>query len=364
MRDQRQVLSRGLLTSAAVAAGAPLVAIGDLLGDGTDSLIVAQNGTDPRLPADLVQVYRISASAPPRALGDFRAFGNSRTSSAGNLIVGDVDPDVPGDEIIVAEDGVSTHPSAEVRVFGGAGSGRVHLLTNFRVQRARDNTGPPIAMALGNVTADRSGQQLIIGDARGCVSVYDVQQGVVSRRRRLTAFPDRPGTSAHQLAAGDLIPRNPGDEVVVADDGTWQDGLVRIFDVDSGRMLLEFEPFDVHAPNGLEVSVGDVLAGLDGAELLVSQGASGGTIRIFNLSQSIPMHVLDVDDPLHRTTSFKQQLAIGDLMPGMPGKELAVAQADPHVPVQVFHMDAGTATAIDKLSEPPDEAAANIAAGR
>jgi hypothetical protein len=168
------------------------------------------------------------------------------------------------------------------------------------------------------------------------------------------------------------MPQNPGDEIVVADDGTHKDGLVRVFDGHTATLLVEFAAFEVgQAPVGVEVWVADVIGSLPGAEVIVGQGRAGGLLRVFSITDNGVNHVLDLPDPYHRTTSLRQHLAVGALIPDFPGKQVAVAQSDLNFPVQVFSLTEDGASAIDLGALTSEASAAGsdgtldtIAAGR
>jgi len=86
-----------------------------------------------------------------------------------------------------------------------------------------------------------------------------------------------------------------------------------------------------------------VLATSRGDELIVSQGPAGGGVRIFSLASGAPVQLIALPDPGHRGTSLRQHLAVGELLPDLPGNEIVVAQGEPHLPVEVFNMNMGTA---------------------
>ena len=203
-------------------------------------------------------------------------------------------------------------------------------------------------------------ENIVVGDRRGAVYVWSVYAGHPQLLRRFAAFPDSPHRSARQLAVGDVIPQRPGDEIVVADDGTCKDGLVRVFDGRSGTPVVEFAAFEAgQAPAGVEVWVADVIGALPGAEVIVGQGQAGGLVRVFSVTDDGAKHVLDVPDPYHRTTSLPQLLAVGALLSDFPGYQLALAQSDPSFPVQLFSLNAdGTSVAEDLSALAPDAASA------
>jgi len=138
-----------------------------------------------------------------------------------------------------------------------------------------------------------------------------------------------------------------------------------VFDGRSGTPVMEFAAFAVgQAPAGVEVWVADVIGSLPGAEVIVGQGRAGGVLRVFSITDDGANHVLDVPDPYHRTTSLRQHLAVGALIPDFPGYQLALAQSDPSFPVQVFVLAEDGASTIDDFSAlAPDEASAAGADG-
>lgn len=342
------------------------VALGDVDGDGVSELIIGHNAGMGQPPSNRVDVYRIGPERTPELLGAFAAFDGSHAANSNNLGVGDVDSSVGGDEIVVAEDGRRRRAS-QVRVFGGFAEGQPRLLCEFPAVRPRSSARQPLAFALGHVVPDAAypGENIVTGDARGSVYVWNVYAGRPQLLRRFAAFPDSPRRSARQLAVGDVIPQRPGDEIVVADDGTYKDGLVRVFDGRSGTPVMEFAAFEAgQAAAGVEVWVADVIGSLPGAEVIVGQGRAGGVLRVFSVTDDGANHVLDVPDPYHRTTSLRQHLAVGALLPDFPGYQLALAQSDPSFPVQVFVLAEDGASTIDDFSAlAPDEASAAGAGG-
>jgi hypothetical protein len=350
------------------------VALGDVDGDGLNEVIVGHNAGVGQPPSNRVDVYRIGPDRAPELLGAFAAFDGSHAASSGNLAVGDVDSSVGGDEIVVAEDGRRRRAS-QVRVFGDWAEGQPRLLCQFTAVPPRRSARQPLAFALGQVGGDAAppGETIVVGDARGSVYVWSVYAGRPQRLRRFAAFPDSPRRSARHLAVGDVIPQRPGDEIVVADDGSQKDGLVRVFDSRSGTPLIEFAAFEAgQAPGGVEVWAADVIGARPGAEVIVGQGRAGGLLRVFSITEQGVTHVLDLPDPYHRSTSLGQHLAVGALIPDLAGNQVAVAQSDLNFPVQVFALGEEGASVIEDLGALAPEAGAAsaddtvdaIAAGR
>jgi hypothetical protein len=360
-----QTVVQDLPVSADTPDAALTAALGDVDGDGVSELIVGHNAGMGQPPSNRVDVYRIGPERAPELLGAFAAFDGSHAANSSNLAVGDVDSSVGGDEIVVAEDGRRRRAS-QVRVFGGFAEGQPRLLCEFPAVRPRSSARQPLAFALGYVVPDAAypGENIVAGDARGSVYVWSVQDGRPKLLRRFAAFPDSPRRSARQLAVGDVIPQRQGDEIVVADDGTYKDGLVRVFDGRSGTPVMEFAAFEAgQAPAGVEVWVADVIGSLPGAEVIVGQGRAGGVLRVFSVTDDGANHVLDVPDPYHRSTSLRQRLAVGALIPDLAGNQVAVAQSDLNFPVQVFALAEEGASTIEDLSALAPEAGAASANG-
>jgi len=286
-------------------------------------------------------------------LTQFAAFDQSFSSGSSNLAVGDVDASVVGDEIVVADDG-SGRRAVRIRVFGDLAGHGPRLLTQFRVlPRSAEAAHQPLTFVLGDVFADidHPGQEIVVGDPRGMVCVLGVQHGRATYLQRFDACPDRPRSSAHHLAVGDLIPSNPGDEIAVADDGKRQNALVRVFDGRTGRSLLQLAAFAPgQAPAGVEMWIAPLMGSLPGAELIVGQGSAGGLLRVSRVVEGVPTHLLDVPDPRHRATSLPRQLAVGSLLLDMPGDQLAVVQSDPGFPLQIFYCNTDGAVVTESWS--------------
>ena len=306
---------------------------------GAKDLVIwkANNAAEP--PSSTLEVYRLERDQPPQRLTATEFSGPMVDPT---VLSGNVDPASPGNEIVVVG-GNGAGRSARVCVFGGMVDNQLRLLSDFYMPRRAMGDEPSVP-AIGHVIPDslRAGAEIVIGGKRGRVYVVGVDEGRAVLLRVLRAFGDRPKASARKLAVGDLIPDIPGDEIVVADDGTGGDALVRVFDSQTQRAVAEFEAFPQGmAPAGVELWVGDVLTAFPGAELLVGQGPAGGRVSVFTLASGVPSHVLDVPDPLDRATTLHSYLAIGNLLPDLDGNEIAVAQGDPRIPVQIFNLNTG-----------------------
>jgi hypothetical protein len=309
-------------------------------GDSTDLVIWKASDTLER-PSRSLEVYQLGPDQPPQRSGYIELSGPTGPTVNPTVLTGDIDESSPGNEIVVVG-GETRGGRARVCVFGGMSEGTLGLLSDFHMPRRAmgDNPSPP---AIGDVVAGtrHPGSELVMGGRRGRVYMVGLDHGKAVLLSVLRAFPDRPAASARKLAVGDLVPNNPGDEIAVGDDGTRGDGLVRIFDGYTGKALAEFQALPPGAATGgVELWVGDVMAEFPGAELIVGEGSAGGRLRVFTLASGIPTHVLDVPDPLTRSTTLHSHLAIGDLLPDLDGNEIAIAQEDSQIPVQVFNLDA------------------------
>ena len=316
-------------------------ALGAVEADGAADLIVWHAALTGQVRRGVVDRYRLSTDLEP----EWQALAPKPTTDSGvpddaSLLVGDVDPSVAGTEVVAAGGGALGR-RGKARVFGAGKDGALTLLGDFRALNGNAGTAP-VHVTLGEVLGDarHAGLEIISGGARGRVQVQGVRAGKVVVRRSFRAFPDTPQASAHHLAAGNLLPTIAADEIAVGDDGTRGDGLVRVFDGSSRHPLLEFQAFPVGTvPFGIELWVGDVVSTVAGAELIVGQGAAGGTLRVFTLASGVPTALLDLPDPLHRPTSLWGHLAVGDVLPGVLGNEIVVAHSDPSGPLEVLNLN-------------------------
>jgi len=141
---------------------------------------------------------------------------------------------------------------------------------------------------------------------------------------------------------------------------------VRVFEGSTGYILADFDAFPAGAaPAGVELWVAYVIASSPGAELIVGQGSAGGVIRVFSLAGGIPKHLLDIRNSVQRATTLQQQIAIGALLPELPGDQIAIAQSDPDLPVQVFTLRGRHSQLVDSIVLPKGDARVDgIAVGR
>jgi hypothetical protein len=319
------------------ADGPLAAALGNVVGDGNNGLAVWKATGTQEGTGSMLEIYRLGTNAAPESLATRAVPVAHGWPADAAVLVGDIDPSSPADEIVLGGSG------NRLRVFGRAADGVLRSLGTFSPEPRGAVSRGPVTFALAHAVpaTERPGLQIVAGNARGRVYVFGLDHGRIARLALFKAFPGETTVSANRLAVGDLLPNHPGEEIAVADDGTRGDGLVRIFDGRTGRLLIEFEAFNHgEAPDGVQLWVGDVVSWLPGAELIVGQGRAGGLLRVLTMWSGVPVHVADVPDPLHRSSSLASYLAIGPLIPGLPDRQVAVAQPDGGVPVQVFDMNA------------------------
>jgi len=319
------------------AEGPFAAALGNVAGDGSDGLAVWKTADSQAATGSTLEVYRLGTNATLESLASCTVPVAHGWPADAAVLVGDIDPSTPADEIVLGGSG------NRLLVFGRAADGGLRSLGAFSPEPRGAVSRGPVTFALAHAVpaTERPGLQIVAGNARGRVYVFGLERGRIARLAFFNAFPGVPTVSASRLAVGDLLPNNPGDEIAVGDDGTRGDGLVRVFDGRTGNLLVEFEAFNPgEAPDGVQLWVGDVVSWLPGAELIVGQGRAGGLLRVITMWSGVPVHVADVPDPLHRSSSLQSYLAIGPLIPGSPDLQVAVAQPDGGVPVQVFDMNA------------------------
>ena len=323
-------------------------------GSGTTDVALWKPGDALTQRRSTLDLYRFELDHSLRRFAQAELLGSSGPSVNPTVLTGDVDVSSAGSEIIVV--GGETSGRTRVCVFGGMDDTGLRLVGDFYMPRRAVGSAPSVP-TIGDVVggAKHAGPEIIVGGQRGRVYAVGLTEGRASVLSVLRAFPDRPLATAQRLAVGDVIPDNPGDEVVVGDDGSVGDALVRIFDGRTQRALAEFEAFSPGmAPAGVELWVGDLVADLPGAELVVGQGSAGGALRIFTLASGVPTFVLDVPDPLSRTAILHGQFAIGNLLPELDGNEIAVAQGNSKAPIQVFNFNADRNHQVATL-QPPAE---------
>jgi hypothetical protein len=315
-----------------------MAASGDVDGDGRADLVLGEEASNAA--ADVVEVYRLSSTRTAQRIATVSAFDGAGTSGSGNLLVGDVDPQVPGDEIVVAEDGRGRR-ATRIRVFGGLADGALQLLWELRGVSPRFARREPMRFALGDVASStgEAGRKLVIADPRGFVQIFGLGPAGMARLRRVRAFASDAHMSTATLAVGDIVPSMPGDEIVVADAGARGEGRVRVLDGQDGTLITEFSVF---APGtaraGVALWIGDVIDSLPGAELIVGQGATGGEVRVFSVATGVAQPLLDLPNESGRTTALARHVAIGDVVASLPGSEVIIAQEDARAPIEVFHL--------------------------
>ncbi len=264
-----------------------------------------------------------------------------------------VDPSLSGSEIILGTD-EPRRGRTRLGIFGVSSDGTLQRLCEFYAMGGSGLNHRSAGFTVGDVLPDtqHAGKEIVAGGRNGAIRIYGFDHGGLSLIRRLNAFPDPPQTSAERLAAGHLLPNIAGDEIAVGDDGTRGDGNVRILDPESGMLLLEFAAFAAgEAPDGVELWAGDILPAYPGDELIVGQGAAGGQLRVFSFASGVPMQVAAVPT-LQRSTTMLHQVGIGDPLPEIPGRMLAIAQSAPLLPIQLVRFDAASVPLVQSVAAP------------
>jgi hypothetical protein len=321
-----------------------VAAAGDFDADGTVDVVLGHEPVGGRALDDHVEVYQVDPVAGNQLRALTSVFGNTGVSASSNLIVGDVDPGEPGDEIIVGEDGTGRR-ARYLHVVGGLASGQLRVLRALPVVSARMAQRAPLQFAAGDVLPDRPGMEIVVPDHRGHISLYSLGAPGAPRLSRWAVWPD-PGIAATQtLAIGDLMPDHPGDEVAVAIEGPRHTGVVRVIDASSGGILAQFEAFAPGMVRGSpEVWVADVIASRPGAELIVGRGPTGGELRLFSVAGGTAVRLYDFPDVPERSTTLARLLAVGNIIPSLPGNEVAIAQRDARRPVAIYRVTESNAS--------------------
>ncbi len=315
----------------------------DAGADGVAELVIARAEDGAGLN-DAVEFYRVPLDSAAERMGQIAAFNGRSSLARSGVVVGDVDTSQPGPELVVAER-ASLRSTARVRVFGDLAATRPRLLYSLRSFPNSMTVPGPISFVLADAFAGKTypGMEIAVGDRRGRLCVYSVERGRSLLMRCAWVFPDTPRTSALQLAAGNVLADSLDDEILVADDGTRGDGIVRVINGRTGSILQEFTAFPGPQANAIELWVGDVLPGVSGPEVIVGGGATAGSLRVFSFANGRPQLVTDIPDPFGRRAVTQSLLTIGDFLPEVPGREMAVAQTNSAVPVEVYSFGAGGA---------------------
>jgi hypothetical protein len=251
--------------------------------------------------------------------------------------VADVDPTVAGEEILVGEDG--SHRRASVINVIGLIDGYLRHLRSLRVVATHLAEHRPLAFVTGELAPELAGREIAVAQPNGYVSVHTLSAGDSGRVQRFDPFADQLEDTT-TLAIGDVLPQRSGNEIIAGVAGRRDAGLVRVLDWMTGSTLLEIIPFTAGTlRTSVSLWVADVVDTLPGAELIVGQGSDGGRIVVYNLAAST-RPLFDLPNPLQRASALSRFLAIGDLIPNLGGLEVAVAQPDTTVPVQVYHLTA------------------------
>lgn len=342
--------------------GHVVASLGDVDDDGVSDLVAWKTETQGWSSTSVVSVYRLHSDADPQEVARVDVPGAPQIPEDAQVLVGDIDPSLPGREIVVGGANLSG-AAGRLCALGGLADGPLEVIADF-APLLRAAGREPFTIAVGDVVPDHeyAGQEIVVGGRAGRVYVFGLQHGRPQLIHAIRAFPDSAATSARRLAVGDLIPDRRGDEIAVGDDGTTGDGNVRIFDGNTRRPLLEFQAFPDQVTDGVELWIGDVFPDVPGEELIVGEGSAGGGLRVFSLASGSPRHLVDVPDPQQRATCLRDHVALGQFFVDRPGLNLAVAQSDASVPVQIFSFDS-TDSYVDELQLPQGSGTISAIAG-
>jgi hypothetical protein len=334
VRQERDVTSGWSPAIEMPVGSTALAALGHADGEGAAlDLVLWIDGDEHSSP--LLEVVRLDERGS-RVIASTNLPASMVIGARSQLVMADLVPEIAGEEIILTgEERLGNR--MRMLVYSGAARGRLRPLRSLYALGRR---GPRVAaaFAVAEVAAEHPGRELVVGRPNGQVLAYGIGKRRLRHLRAFEAFPDPPHCSASRLVTGDLIPARAGDEIAIGDDGARGDAHVRVFD-GRGRLITEFQAFSGDAPAGVELWIGDVVPGLPGAELLVGKGPAGGDIQVFSLGAGTASHVADL--PLARATSLQRHLTIANLLPELPGLEVAVAQVDSDQSVQILSFASG-----------------------
>jgi hypothetical protein len=270
-------LQAGLATQTAAPygtgfAGGNTVAIGDLdaVSPGEEIVTAAGPGGGPH-----VRVF--SAAMNPLPV-NFYAYGAGFRGGV-DVAVGDVLPDITGDEIITATLGGG---GPHVRVFladgtpapGQAGAGFYAYAPSF---------GGGVSIATGDVRPDVLGEEIITGAATGGgphVRVFTAD-GVELGGGFMAFDPNFNG--GIQVAVGDFDGQN-GEQIAVA-AGPGGAPHVKIFHYDATELNPGFYAYNVNFSGGVDIAAANVDGGREEV-ITVPKGAGGPHLRAFHTDGS------------------------------------------------------------------------------
>ena len=243
--------------------GGVRVAAGDVNSDGTPDIIVATGpGGGPHV--------RVFDGQTHETLLDFAPYEDFRGFTGGVYVAaGDVDGD--GRAEIITAPGAGGGP--HVRVFSGE-SGM--LMSKFFAYNTSFSGG--VRVAVGDVNGDGVAE-IMTGPGMGGgghVRVFDAYGTQLSE-----LYPYGTGFQGGVfVAAGDISGDSFDDIIVTPDAGAGP--RVRVFDLRSSAMVLEFTPYSPRFTGGVRVAAGDVTG--DGvADIITAPGPGGGPhVKVFD----------------------------------------------------------------------------------
>lgn len=242
-----------------------------------------------------------------------------------------------------------TSSRAALAVLAAESRGRPHHRQPLDLSRARSfvvthDTRPlsGVAPAAAGSVYGGGSTDLVVGDAADGdrVKVYRLRpHGRPQLLGEVAAFAGSNISSSSNLAVGDVVSCEPGDEIVVADDGSRRRAsLVRVFGgfADGNpHLVLGFRALSARAAarRPLAYALGDVLPDSDHAGQEIVVGDRWGRIYVFGIRASgTDYTTCDVEAALlRRFAAFPDlpeatayRFGVGDLVPDNPGDEIAV----------------------------------------
>lgn len=252
--------------------GGVRVAVGDVNGDGFTDVITG-SGTGAVGHVKVIDGIRLGQTTG--LLMSFDAYPNS---FRGGIFVaaGDVTGDGRAD-IIVAP-GAGGQPV--VRVFDGKSG---VLIRSFLAYSPTFTGG--VSVSAGDVNGDGRDDIITGAAGNGHVKVFDGATG--AEIRSFLAFEGYSGGVS--VAAGDLNSDKHADLIVGAGPGA-PGGHVKVFDGQTGYLLLSFFAYDPNFLGGVQVGAGDV----DNdkiADIIVGAGAGAGPhVKVFRAIDLLVLH--------------------------------------------------------------------------